>query len=180
MKNIVQLILSFFKIGIFNFGGGMAMIPLILEELERNNWMTQEVFFNFFSLAQITPGAIAMNTASYIGVSVAGVPGAIIATASLATPSVAVMLVLSGFLTRVKEHRVKEAIFSGLKAVTVALILFAGYQIARSTFLVEATAGFSYKAILLCAACLVVVFTFEKIHPILLIVLSAIIGVIWF
>ncbi len=180
MKHFGQLALSFLKIGLFNFGGGMAMLPLILKELEKHQWMDHDSFFNFFSLAQVTPGAIAMNTASYVGVSIAGIPGAILATFALAAPSIIIMVVLTGFLSRIKNNPIKEAIFTGLKAVTVALILFAGYQIAAGTFVDKESAALSFKAIGLSICCLVVIFRFKKVHPIMLIVLSAIIGVVVF
>ncbi|WP_075603455.1 chromate transporter [Saccharicrinis aurantiacus] len=180
MKDLFNLAISFFKIGLFNFGGGMAMIPLIIEELERNNWMTPDMFFDFFSLAQMTPGAIAMNTASYVGVGVAGLPGAVVATTFLAAPSIIVMLILSGILRRIKEHKLKTAIFAALKPVTVALILFAGYHIADQSFFENNYQNINYIAIALSAVCLLISTKVKKIHPILLIVLAGVAGIFLF
>ncbi len=178
IRNLYQLSVSFFKIGLFNFGGGLAMIPLILEELERNNWMSQEAFFNFFSLSQMTPGAIAMNTATYVGGSVAGVPGSIVATLSLAAPSIIIMLMLSRFLRMVKESKIKDAIFAGLKPVTVALILYAGIMVIRETHISADFSTINLPAIILSLVCLAALIFMKKLHPILLLLLSGAAG--WF
>nr|WP_319401425.1 chromate transporter [uncultured Carboxylicivirga sp.] len=180
IRDLYRLSVSFFKIGLFNFGGGLAMIPLILEELERNGWMTQEAFFNFFSLSQMTPGAIAMNTASYIGGSVAGVTGSVVATTSLAAPSVIVMLILARFLRKVKESDIKEAIFAGLKPVTVALILFAGIMVIRETHIGITLTDINWMAVALSLVCLSVIIWFKKVHPILLLLLSGAVGLVIF
>ncbi len=180
LKNLYLLAVSFFRIGLFNFGGGLAMIPLILEELERNNWMSQEAFFNFFSLSQMTPGAIAMNTASYVGGSVAGVPGSIVATVSLAAPSIIVMLILSRFLKAVNDSKIKDAIFAGLKPVTVALILYAGIMVIRETHFIDALHHVNYPAIILSLVALSILIWVPKVHPILLLLLSGIAGIFIF
>nr|WP_321405571.1 chromate transporter [uncultured Carboxylicivirga sp.] len=180
LSDLYKLAVSFFRIGLFNFGGGLAMIPLILEELERNNWMKQEAFFNFFSLSQMTPGAIAMNTASYIGGSVAGITGSIVATTSLAAPSIIVMLILARFLRKVKESEIKEAIFAGLKPVTVALILYAGLMVIRETHFGSMLADVNWMAVVLSLVCLSIIIWVKKIHPILLLVLSGVVGLFLF
>jgi len=178
--DLYRLAVSFFKIGLFNFGGGLAMIPLILEELERNGWMNQEDFFNFFSLSQMTPGAIAMNTASYIGGSVAGVTGSVVATTSLAAPSIIIMLIIARFLRKVKESDIKEAIFGGLKPVTVALILYAGIMVIRETHFVDVFFNVNWMAVLLSLVCLSIIIWVKKVHPILLLVLSGMVGLFIF
>ncbi len=180
LKNLWELASSFFKIGLFSFGGGLAMVPLILTELEKHGWMNSDAFFDLFSMAQMTPGAIAMNTATYIGTSVAGIPGGLIATSFLAAPSIIVMLLLSGFLRRIKENKVKDAIFAGLKPITIALILFAGWQIAEKTFFQNQFETINWKGIILCLACGTISFSIKKVHPILLIVLAGMAGVFLF
>ncbi|MCY1722778.1 chromate transporter [Prolixibacteraceae bacterium Z1-6] len=180
MNDLWKLSVSFFKIGLFNFGGGLAMIPLIIEELEKHAWMEKEVFFNFFSLSQMTPGAIAMNTASYVGVSVAGVPGAIVTTTSLAAPSIVIMLLLSRFLRSIKRSDVKEAVFDGLKPVTVALILYAGLNVSRETHFYETLTDVNYPAIVLSLVCKSVLVWAKKFHPILLLFLSGVAGLFLF
>ena len=182
LKNLYQLAVSFFKIGLFNYGGGLAMIPLILKELEKHQWMTQTDFFNFFSVSQMTPGAIAMNTASYIGGSVAGIPGSIVATGAVATPSIIIMLLLARFLRQVKDSAIKDAVFAGLKPVTVALILYAGLMVIRETHFYH-TLSFSainWPAVALSLACAAALVWFKKLNPILLLLLSGLVGLLIF
>lgn len=180
MKVILDLVQVFFKIGLFSFGGGLAMVPLFIVEFEKQGWMTSDEFFNILSLAQMTPGAIAMNSATYVGNDVYGVLGGVIATTALAAPSVIVMLILSQFLRRMKDNPVKKAFFFCIKPVTIALILFAGWSIAQKTFFVSGFSHVNWKGILLCAACVAVLFLVKKVHPIILILGSALIGILIF
>ncbi|UII26013.1 chromate transporter [Fulvivirga maritima] len=178
LHDYLTLIWVFFKIGLFSFGGGLAMVPLFIIEFEKQGWMNSHEFLNVLSLAQVTPGAIAMNSATYVGNKVQGVGGGIIATLSLASPSIIVMLVLSKVLARVKNHPIKEAIFNGLKPVTVALILYAGFQIAETTFFKGEGFSIEWKPIVICLAIAVIQHFYTKLNPIFLIILSAIVGMI--
>jgi chromate transporter len=125
----------YFKIGLFNFGGGLASIPLLQRELEKNEFISYNEFFDILSISQMTPGAIAMNTATFVGNKVAGVVGAIVATFALALPSIIVILILSHFLKQLEDNLYKKSIFFILKSITTALILYAGYMIARATWI---------------------------------------------
>ncbi|MDW7693108.1 chromate transporter [Flammeovirgaceae bacterium SG7u.111] len=181
MKDLFELVKVFFKIGLFSFGGGLAMVPLFIVEFEAQGWMTSDEFFDVLSLAQMTPGAIAMNSATFVGNSVAGVLGGITATSALAAPSVIIMLLLSKFLQRVKNNKFKEALFKGLKPVTVALILFAGWQIANTTYFEGGDYSLvNWKAIGLSIAVGGALLYFKKVNPIFLILASGVIGVILF
>lgn len=179
MQDLFKLAFSFSKIGLFNFGGGMAMIPLILNELERHGWMTSEKFFDFFALAQMTPGAIAMNTATYVGTSVSGPIGGIVATGFLAAPSVIIMILLSSLLRKMESNVIKEAIMKGLKPVTMALIIYAGWEIAAQTLFTD-DFSINWIALALCATCLLIQVKIKRVHPILLLVASGIVGIFVF
>ncbi|MGS2740574.1 chromate transporter [Sinomicrobium sp. M5D2P17] len=178
IKDMLLLIWVFFKIGLFSFGGGLTMVPLFIVEFEKHGWMTSDEFMDVLSLAQMTPGAIAMNSATYVGNSVAGVAGGIVATTALATPSVIIMLLLSRFLMKVKQHPVKAAVFKTLKPVTIALILFAGLQISEKTFFGENFTSIQWKAIVIGLLIAVIQYRFKKMNPVFLIVLSCITGII--
>lgn len=180
MNNLIKLTISFSKIGLFNFGGGMAMIPLILAELERHEWMSSDKFFDFFALAQMTPGAIAMNTATYVGTSVSGPVGGIVATAALATPSVVVMILLSSLLRKMESNSIKDAILKGVKPVTMALIIYAGWEIAAQTLFLENLTRINWPALALTTTCLTIQIIFKRIHPILLLIGAGIAGVFIF
>lgn len=180
MSNLIKLAISFFKIGLFNFGGGMAMIPLILAELEHHEWMSSDKFFDFFALAQMTPGAIAMNTATYVGTSVSGPIGWIVATAALATPSVVVMILLSSLLRKMGNSKIKDAILKGVKPVTMALIIYAGWEIAAQTLFRDNLTQVNWLALALTITCLLIQVKFKRVHPILLLISAGIVGVFIF
>lgn len=180
MSNLIKLAISFSKIGLFNFGGGMAMIPLILAELERHEWMSSDKFFDFFALAQMTPGAIAMNTATYVGTSVSGPIGGIVATSFLAAPSVIVMILLSSLLRKMGQNTIKDAIMKGMKPVTMALIIYAGWEIASKTLFIDASTKINWLALGLSVICLLIQIKVKRIHPILLLIAAGIVGIFIF
>ncbi|AZQ61061.1 chromate transporter [Flammeovirga pectinis] len=189
VQEYFDLFLVFCKIGFFSFGGGLAMVPLFVIEFQKQGWMTPDQFFDVLSLAQMTPGAIAVNSATYVGndvgMEVGGRTGALIgglfATSGLATPSVVCIVALSEILKKIKHNKYKQAFFFGIKPVTIALILFAGWKIAESTFFGVDFSDVHWGSIALCSiAAIIIKFYDKKVHPIALIAGSAIIGVLLF
>lgn len=170
---LFKLFTMYFKIGLFNFGGGLASIPLLQRELEKNGFMQYDEFFNVLSISQMTPGAIAMNTATFVGNKVAGIPGAIVATLSLALPSIIVILILSRVLKQLEENIYKKAIFFVLKSLTTALILYAGYMIARATWIIEN--NIEIKTIIISIVMFSIAYK-KKINPVILIISSGVLG----
>ncbi len=176
-----ELFITYFKIGLFSFGGGLAMLPLIEHEMMIHQWMTHAEFMNIVAISQMTPGAIAVNCATYIGLKVGGVPGGIIATAGLATPSVLVILALTSILAKLKEHPMKRAFFFGIKPVTIGLIAYAGIMIGQNTFLLDPKdwLSFDYLKILLTVICFVVLYKY-KVNSILMIGIAGVVGLVLF
>lgn len=170
---LFKLFTMYFKIGLFNFGGGLASIPLLQRELEKNGFMQYDEFFNVLSISQMTPGAIAMNTATFVGNKVAGIPGAIVATLSLALPSIIVILILSRVLKQLEENIYKKAIFFVLKSLTTALILYAGYMIAKATWIIEN--NIEIKTIVISIVMFSIAYK-KKINPVILIISSGVLG----
>ncbi len=170
---LLKLFIMYFKIGLFNFGGGLASVPLLQNELEKNGFMGYDEFFNVLSISQMTPGAIAMNTATFVGNRVAGIPGAIVATLALALPSIIVILILAKFLQRLEENVYKKAIFFVLKSLTAALILYAGYMIASATWIMENK--IEPKTIIISILMFGIAYK-KKINPIILIISSGVLG----
>ncbi|MEI6857861.1 chromate transporter [Psychrilyobacter sp.] len=168
-----KLFTMYFKIGLFNFGGGLASIPLLQRELEKNGFMEYDEFFNVLSISQMTPGAIAMNTATFVGNKVAGIPGAIVATVALALPSIIVILILAKVLQRLEKNIYKKAVFFVLKSLTTALILYAGYMIARATWVLENK--IEVKTIFISILMFGIAYK-KKINPVILIISSGILG----
>jgi len=170
---LFKLFIMYFKIGLFNFGGGLASIPLLQRELEKNGFMEYDEFFNVLSISQMTPGAIAMNTATFVGNKVAGIPGAVVATLSLALPSIIVILILSKILKQLEENIYKKAIFFVLKSLTTALILYAGYMIAKATWILESK--IEIKTIIISISMFGIAYN-KKINPVILIISSGVLG----
>ncbi len=126
MMVILELMYVFFKIGLFGFGGGYAMLSLIqFEVVDRFQWLTLQEFSDIIAISQMTPGPISINLATYVGYSVAGFGGATIATLSLCMPSIILMFLVTKFLIKNKENHYVQAFFSGLRPVLAGLILAA-------------------------------------------------------
>ncbi len=121
---LLKLFTTFFKIGLFSFGGGFAMIPLIQREvIERHKWINSKDFVDMLVLAQSTPGPIAVNTAVFVGYKTAGIVGAVAATLGTVLPSFIVILLLALFFAEVRENRYVDAAFRAMRPAVVALIV---------------------------------------------------------
>lgn len=121
---LLKLFTTFFKIGLFTFGGGYAMIPLIQREvIEKNRWIEEKDFLDMLVLAQSTPGPIAVNTAVFVGYKMAGTMGAIAATLGTVLPSFAIILLIALFFVEARENRFVDAAFRAMRPAVVALIV---------------------------------------------------------
>lgn len=121
---LLKLFTTFFKIGLFSFGGGFAMIPLIQREvIEKNRWIDEKDFLDMLVLAQSTPGPIAVNTAVFIGYKTRGLLGAVATTLGTVLPSFIVILLLALFFTEVRQNMYVDAAFRAMRPAVVALIV---------------------------------------------------------
>ena len=119
MKTIIRLFFAFARIGLFTFGGGYAMLPMIQREIvETRNWATEEEIMNYYAVGQCTPGVIAVNTATFVGRKVAGIKGAISATLGVISPSVIIITVIAAFIRNFLEY---EAVSNALSGINVAV-----------------------------------------------------------
>lgn len=119
MKTILKLFLAFARIGLFTFGGGYAMLPMIQREIvETRKWATEEEIMNYYAVGQCTPGVIAVNTATFVGRKVAGIKGAISATLGVIFPSVVIITVIAAFIRNFLEY---EAVSNALAGINVAV-----------------------------------------------------------
>ena len=124
LRKLLTLFITFMKVGLFTFGGGYAMIPIIQDEVStKKKWIKESEFLDIIAISESTPGPIAVNTATYVGYRVAGVLGGIIATLGLAIPSFAIIFVISYFYKDFMEWKAVQAIFSGLKVGVILLLL---------------------------------------------------------
>ena len=123
-KRILTLFLTFFKIGLFTFGGGYAMIPFIQREIvEKHGWITDEDILDIFAIAESTPGPIAINSATFVGWRVAGFFGAALATFGVVVPSFLIILLISFLLTNFADIAVVKYAFEGIRAGVLALLV---------------------------------------------------------
>jgi len=119
---LLQLMWTFFKIGMFSFGGGYAMIPLIQKEIEVNGWVQAQEFADIVAISQMTPGPLAVNASTYIGYKVAGVIGSVFATLGVSLPSFILITIIARFVAKFKESAALEAVLKGIRPVTIGLI----------------------------------------------------------
>lgn len=124
MKNLWELVVIFFKVGLFTFGGGYAMFPLLKDEIvTRKKWATEENLLDYYSIGQCTPGIIAINVATFIGYKVAGKTGAVIATTAMAIPSIVIITLIATILDVYMNNPYLEHAFAGIRIAVIALIL---------------------------------------------------------
>jgi len=127
---LLKLFWSFFQIGMFSIGGGMAAIPLIHNQVVNlHHWLTLTEFTDIITIAEMTPGPIAINSATFVGIRIAGIPGAIIATVGCVFPSCIIVSLLAWIYFKFKELTVVQGVLSGLRPAIVALIASAGLSI---------------------------------------------------
>ncbi|MBE6692154.1 MAG: chromate transporter [Ruminococcaceae bacterium] len=176
----LKLFLTFLKIGAFTFGGGYAMLPLMQQEVLLNNWMSETELLNFIAVAESTPGPVAINMATYIGIETAGFFGAVVATLGVVLPSFAIILLVAKFYTKYKESFVVKNCLKGLRPVVVGLIASAIISLGADVFLpngfsLDALSFIFFASVLIFA--LVVYLAFKKVNPIYLILISAVLGI---
>ena len=183
---LLSLCIQFFKTGLFSVGGGLATLPFLYEISDRFGWFSHADIADMIAISESTPGAIGINMSTYAGYLTGGVPGGILASLSLAAPSVIIILMIANFLDRFKENpKVKNA-FYGLRPASIAMIAAAGINVALIALLdVDAfresgsvLSLFQWKSILL-AVLLYLGMKKSKLHPIVFIVISALVGIVF-
>jgi chromate transporter len=170
LKLLAQIFITFFKIGPVTFGGGYAMIPLIEREVvEKRKWVQSKDITDIFAVAESVPGAIAINSATFIGYRLAGVPGAIAAMAGVMVPTFCIVVLLSLFFLQVQDNPKVEAAFVSIRATIVALITYAAIKIGKTAVVDKTTIAL--------IGITVAIMYFVHIHPIVLIVAGGMIGI---
>ena len=177
----LQLFYTFFKIGLFGFGGGYAMLSMIQGEVvTRHGWLTSQEFTDIVAISQMTPGPIGINSATYVGFTATGsVWGSIIATLAVVLPSFILMLAISKFFLKYQKHPVVEAVFSGLRPAVVGLLASAALVLMNAENFSSPKEDM-YSFIISCLIFLVAFIGTRKykINPILMIVACGIAGLI--
>jgi chromate transporter len=168
---LLQLFASFLKIGAFTFGGGYAMIPLIEQDIiVAHGWLTMAEFVDLIAVAEMTPGPIAINCATFVGYRIAGIGGAVVCTSAIVLPPFAIVLIISSVFLQFRNSHIVQLIMEGIRPTVVALVLSAAFSVGKAS-------GVDLVGIVLSVAVFWGVVK-KQYHPILLIVLAGMVGVL--
>ena len=176
-KNVLmiylQLFITYFKIGLFGFGGGYAMLSLIQNEVvSKHSWLTLQEFTDIIAISQMTPGPIGINSATYIGYTITNsVWGSVVATSAVCLPSFIIVLLIVHAYKKFRSNKYVDDVFKGIRPATAGLIAAAALLLMNRENFID------YKSIII----FVVAFgatMFLKLHPVLMIILAAITGLI--
>lgn len=168
---IIKLFLIFAKIGAFSIGGGYAMLPFIQREIiENNHYLSLKEFSDILAISQMTPGPIAINSATFVGYKIAGVLGSIAATLGIVLPSFLMIIIIASFFVKFYDKKEVKAAFLGIRPAVLGLLAAAAYSV-TITNVVDLKSLFIF------------VFSFgilfiKKIDPIMVLIISAILGII--
>lgn len=173
MEVLIKLYLAFLKIGTFSFGGGYAMLPFIQKEIvEKNNWISMSEFTDIIGISQMTPGPVAINSATFVGYKINGVIGSIIATLGVITTSFILVTVINKLLDKFKESKLIKAALLGMRPVLIALIIYAFIDLAKEAYV-------DIKSIIITLIIGAILLS-KKVHPILVIVIAAVLGLLFY
>lgn len=178
---LLQLFLSFMQIGTFSFGGGYAAMPLIQNQVvDLHHWLTISEFTNLVTISQMTPGPIAINSATFVGIRIASFPGAIVATVGCILPSCVIVTIIAWLYLKYRKMKCLQTVLSILRPAVVSLIANAGLTIIISAFFGEL--GFHIEAlkiqmVLIFLICMLLLMKW-KFNPILVMLLAGIFNVI--
>ena len=187
MPILLDLFLTFLKIGAVTFGGGYAMIPIIKDEVLAHGWLLEEELINFIAISESTPGPIAINMATFIGSSQGGILGAILATLGVVLPSFLIIILIVALLFGLLKFAGGQAFFSGIRPVVIGLIISTGITLTLSVIFSVTAIGkgfyFDWRALTIFGINFIIWLTYKKItkkaiSPIILIVVSAALGML--
>lgn len=180
---IVDLFISFLQVGLFSFGGGYAALPLIRHQIVNvHQWLSISEFTNLITISQITPGPIAINTATFVGTKMAGIPGAIAATLGYIMPSCILVTALAWIYLKYRSLAVFQTVLKILRPVVIALIAAAGALLLISAFFGEKQAvSFSnihLEMVFIFMMCMWLLL-YKKMNPVIVMVISGLANVVW-
>ncbi len=173
MSLLLSLYWTFTKIGLFTIGGGYAMIPLMEAEIiNRHGWLTASQFLDIIAVAEATPGPVSINAATFVGFTLAGVPGALLATLGVITPSMVILLLLGRFLMGLVRDPRAERFLKGLRPALISLILLAAFTLGQAA-LVDLITVLIFAGLLTASL-------LRKLNPLYLIGAGALLGLIFY
>ena len=171
MKDLLEMFVIFARIGGFTFGGGYAMLPMLEKEIVNNkHWATEEELMDYYAIGQCTPGIIAINTATFIGYKVKGIPGAIFATLGVIAPSLVIITIIAAFISNFIELTFVRSAFAAIRACVCILILNAVVKLAKKA-LVDKTTVILFLVVLALSL-------FTDLSPAILVIIAGAAGII--
>jgi chromate transporter len=180
VTDLIELLISFSRAGLFGFGGGPAMIPLIqVEVVDIRGWLSHEEFLDAFAFGNALPGPIATKLAGYVGFQVAGVAGATLALLGITAPTIVAMIALAALYLRYRRHRTVQDFLGGVRPVVVALLAVVVWDFTMPALLPSRSLGADWPLWLIAAAALYATLR-TTVHPALLIVAGGVIGLVLF
>ena len=182
MMFYLRLFLEFFRTGLFTVGGGLAALPFLYDISNRTGWYTHAQLIDMIAVSESTPGPIGVNMATYVGFTLRGVPGSLVATFALVLPTIVIAYFVSRALDRFRQNPLVNAAFYGLRPAVCGLIANACWGIVRvSLFDFEATGFFNVvniPAFVIFGAAFFLIRRYKKLHPIVSIAGGAVLGVV--
>ena len=172
MKKLFELFLAFAKVGVMTFGGGYAMLPILEREIvDGKSWASSEELMDYYAVGQCTPGVIAVNTATFIGKKLAGIPGAVFATLGMIFPSLVIISLIAGILENFAELSVVKSAFAGIRVCVCVLIFNAVVKLWKNAV--------PDKAALVLCLLVFVLSVFLDISPVVFVLLCATAGILF-
>lgn len=176
----LELFWTFLKIGAFTFGGGYAMLPLIQSEIAAHDWLEMSELVDFIAVSESTPGPFAVNISTYVGAEVGGVFGSVCATLGVVLPSFVIILIVARCFEAFRKNTIVSGLMTGLKPAVIGMIGSAVLSVGKTVFFptgmtlsVFSDASFYVSAVIFV---IMAVLAFRKVHPIVIIGLSATLG----
>ncbi len=182
---LLDLFLTFLRIGAVSFGGGYGMISLIRDETLAHGWLTEPELLNMIAVSESTPGPLAVNMATFIGSNQAGIPGALLATLGVVLPSFIIILIIAALIRNLLKYRGVQALLGGIRPCVVGLILATSVTLLLSTVFgikdLSSSPSVDFRGLIILVILIAAAFCSKKIlhrkpSPILMIILSALLG----
>ena len=187
---LIRLFFEFLKIGMFSVGGGMATLPFLYDMADETGWCTYSQIADMLAVSESTPGPIGINMATYVGYTIGGIPGALVATFGIILPGIILVIIVTSILDKFRNNLYVKGAFYGLRPASTALITSAGLLVAKMTFLnldIYKASGaiadmLNYKAVIF--AIILLIFTrwvkqTKDLHPAIFIAISAVVGIVF-
>ncbi len=182
---LLKLYLTFFRVGLFSVGGGLATLPFLQEIVDKYGWITSEELSNMIAISESTPGPIGINTATYVGYSTKGVLGGLMAILGIVTPSIIIIIIIAHYFSKFSEEPLVKSAFYGIRPAVAGLIGAVGFDLTKAELFNAGTftnsnimALLNLKAIVLFGIMFYGIRKFAK-HPITYILIAAVIGIIF-